>query len=589
MKETLIYLLFFGFVFSVAQAQNSDLPKGLTPVEREAMAEYLETRATEAPGLRVPPSDPVRTMAEWEEIEYLAITWTQYIPVLRDIVKFAHTQCKILIICSDSSAVIDYLSLRNVPLDNVSFLQTGFNSIWMRDYGANSVYTNDVDSLILVDWIYNRPRPQDDVVPAGIANLLNLPLYSMTSAPEDLVHTGGNFMSDGQGTAFSSELVLQENAPGGQFNPTNKSEAEIDSLMKRFMGIDEYVKMTNLPYDVIHHIDMHMKLLDEETLLIGEYPQGEADGPQIEANLQYVLSQFQSTFGHPFEVVRVPMPPHNGNYPDTPGAHYRTYANAVFVNKMILVPTYEQQYDSTALRIIGEQLPGYEVVGINCNQIIPASGALHCITRAIGVRDPLLITHRRLRDTDDNLNDYLVSAEIQHRSGIQSAQVYYTTDTASGFQLASMTLVDSATNRWEGYIPSQYNDTTVFYYLDAIAQSGKQIQRPITAPDGFYEFHVSGPPTAQDDPLADWLDFPAAFPNPAKAITCVPVKATQRMQASVRLYDPAGREVKELFEGVLQVGESKFFFYAGDYATGTYTLVLDTEYGRLSQKILILE
>ena len=55
------------------------------------------------------------------------------------------------------------------------------------------------------------------------------------------------------------------------------------------------------------------------------------------------------------------------------------------------------------------------------------------------------------------------------------------------------------------------------------------------------------------------------------------------------LFDPAGREVKELFEGVLQVGESKFFFYAGDYAAGTYTLVLDTEYGRLSQKILILE
>jgi agmatine/peptidylarginine deiminase len=528
-------------------------------------------------------------MAEWEEIEYLVLTWTQYIPVLRDIVKHAQAQCKILIVCSDSSQVINYLSARNIPLDNVSFLQQGFNSIWMRDYGANTIYANAVDSLMLVDWIYNRPRPLDDALPAAIANQLGLSLFSLTTPPEDLVHTGGNFMSDGLGTAFSSDLVLEENAPGGQFNPTNKSEAEVDSVMHTFMGIEKYIKMESLPYDVIHHIDMHMKLLDEETLLVGEYPAGEADGPQIEANLQYVLSQYQSAFGQDFRVVRVPMPPHNGNYPDTPGAHYRTYANAVFVNKMILVPTYEQKYDTTALRIIGEQLPGYEVVGINCNQIIPANGALHCITRAVGVRDPLLITHQRLRDTDDNLNDYLVQANMQHRSGIQAATLYYTTDTAAGFQALPMTLVDSATHRWEASIPAQFNDTTVSYYLEATAFSGKQLQRPLPAPVGTYSFHVSGPLTAVDNPLEDWLDFQPAFPNPAREITCIPLYTKRKMPATLRLYDQLGREVKELFDGVLQVGESKFFFHASTLSPGTYTLQLQTELGQLSQKILVVQ
>ena len=38
------------------------------------------------------------------------------------------------------------------------------------------------------------------------------------------------------------------------------------------MGINRYITMPTLPYDGIHHIDMHMKLLDEETLLVGEYP-----------------------------------------------------------------------------------------------------------------------------------------------------------------------------------------------------------------------------------------------------------------------------------------------------------------------------
>ena len=103
-------------------------------------------------------------------------------------------------------------------------------------------------------------------------------------------------MSDGFGTGFSSRLVVDENGPGGFFNPTSKTEAEIDTLMKQFMGIKTYVTMPVLPYDGIHHIDMHMKLLDEETLLVGEYPFGIADGPQIEQNISYIQQNFTSVF-----------------------------------------------------------------------------------------------------------------------------------------------------------------------------------------------------------------------------------------------------------------------------------------------------
>lgn len=63
--------------------------------------------------------------------------------------------------------------------------------------------------------------------------------------------------------------------------------------MKKFMGIERYAKMEKLPYDGIHHIDMHMKLLDEETLLVGEYPAGIANGPQIEANINMCYPIFK--------------------------------------------------------------------------------------------------------------------------------------------------------------------------------------------------------------------------------------------------------------------------------------------------------
>ena len=68
------------------------------------------------------------------------------------------------------------------------------------------------------------------------------------------------------------------------------------------MGINRYVLMDKLPYDQIHHIDMHLKLLDEETLLVGEYPPGIADGPQIEQNLAYVVVELCFAMGRPLIV-----------------------------------------------------------------------------------------------------------------------------------------------------------------------------------------------------------------------------------------------------------------------------------------------
>ena len=137
------------------------------------------------------------------------------------------------------------------------------------------------------------------------------------------------------------------------------------------------------PYDGIHHIDMHMKLLDEETLLIGQFPAGVSDGPQLDSNIQSILANYNSVFGTPYRIVRIPMPSSTGGaYPPT--ASYRTFANNLFLNKTVIVPTYRPQFDTTGLRILAESLPGYNIVPIDCDEsgmnIISASGAIHCLT-----------------------------------------------------------------------------------------------------------------------------------------------------------------------------------------------------------------
>ena len=362
---------------------------------------------------------PKRTMAEWEELQALMITWRTHYGILAQIVDHAKEECEVIVVCNNASTASAQLeNTYGVDIsENVTFLEAPSNSIWIRDYGPNTIYTNDVDSLLLLDWIYNRNRPKDDSLVTSVSEHLGIPLLQTLEAPNDLVHTGGNFMADGLGMGFSSELVLDENGPFNTYGVSNHSEEDIDEIMYQYMGIDEYVKMDNLDFDLIHHIDMHMKLLDERTLLVGKYPEGIADGPEIEANIQYVLSNFTTHYGEPFDVIRIPMPPEpDGDYPDSNG-DYLTYANAVFVNNTILVPTYYEPYDSIALNIWRENMPGYNVQGINCNSIIPQSGAIHCITKELGVDKPLWISHNRISQACKD-EEILFEAQVMHKDNI---------------------------------------------------------------------------------------------------------------------------------------------------------------------------
>jgi agmatine/peptidylarginine deiminase/PKD repeat protein len=469
-------------------AQEPALPRHPTPEEIDQMGQgMLSSPKSFNPN---PPPAPVRTMAEWEEVEAVVITWTGYTSILTEIVRHAVNECTVIIITGNPGSTATALTNSNISLDNVILIQRPFDSVWIRDYGPWSVYQNDVDSLAIVDWIYNRPRYNDDVIPQAIAQHLGLPFYEATLPPDDLVHAGGNHLPDGMFTTFSSDLVLDENL--------DKTSSDLSAIFSDYLGVENYVILPKLPFDGIHHIDMHMRIIDEETIIIGEYPEGVSDGPAIEDNIRLIKSRVPTYFGNQYNIIRIPMPPDQFNrYPDQEG-YYRTYTNSLFLNKTIIVPVYEEQYDTTALRIYRENLPGYNVVGIDCNDIIPASGALHCITKLVGSGDPLWIAHPRLRDTYDTENDYLVQAVIKHRSGISAATLYYRMQEEGAYSEVPMSLTFPDEDTWTAAIPAQAAGTTIHYYIEAVANSGKQQVRPLVAPEGYFRFRVK----ALDLPVA---------------------------------------------------------------------------------------
>ncbi len=553
-----------------------DLPHYMNEAEKKAMENYVPpvflTDDTN------PPPTPVRTMAEWEEVQGIIVAWTSYTTIIRQIVDYAQDECLVFIVSTDSNSVKSFLTSGGVPLVNLKFVQASFNSVWCRDYGPWAVYSGVADSLKLVDWIYNRPRPLDDQVSVAFASYASLPIYQTTVAPNNLIATGGNFMVDGHGTGFSSRLIIDE-------NPT-QNETQINNIMNMYMGISRYIKMETLPYDQIHHIDMHMKLLDEETIMVGEYPAGVADGPQIELNLQYVLSNFQTCFGRPYKVVRIPMPPSaSGQYP--PNSSYYTYTNSVFINKTVIVPVYGLSQDSTALRIYREALPGYRIVGINASGMISALGAIHCITKEIGVFEPVFISHAKLLNTSSTATPYQVRAYAKSRSGIAGASLYWRTDTTQAYSAVAMTL---SQDTFRASIPAQPLGTKVYYYISATSNSGRTVTKPITAPQGFMKFSIdnqTGVTGAQSIPAEYSLS--QNYPNPFNPQTVITFNLGAKGNVTLKVYDALGREVSSPVNEVKEPGVHNVRFDASRISAGVYYYKLTAGEFTATKKMVVVK
>ena len=219
--------------------------------------------------------------------------------------------------------------------------------------------------------------------------------------------------------------------------------------------------------------------------------------------------------------------------------------------------------------------------------MINLGGAVHCITKEVGVKNPLVINHRRLDNIfGANPAAYEVRATIRHKSGIAGGSVFYKTELTSPYQELAMTLISAGENLWTATIPQQPNGSTVYYYIRATANSGKQIARPMPAPEAYFQFTVTVP-TSIKDLKAGTAQLGEVFPNPGGAITCIPVFSANGGSATIELLDCVGHRVECIFSGNLTSGESKYFFRAEQLTSGLYFVSLQSGDTRQLQKVTV--
>ena len=195
-----------------------------------------------------------------------------------------------------------------------------------------------------------------------------------------------------------------------------------------------------------------------------------------------------------------------------------------------------------------------------------------------------MISHLPLEDTNNNTTPYTVEAYISHRSGISTASVHYALSPDGPWNEVSMTDTGNGED-FTADIPAQTTGSTIYYYISSEAVSGKTGTRPMPAPSGWWKFNVTGGIGIAEAELGS---FSPIFPNPASAITCIPVKLLSGSDCVITLYNALGAEVQQIHSGFLPAGERKLFFDASTLAPGAYAVSLEID-GRLahSQRVMI--
>ncbi len=370
--------------------------------------------------------DQVRPMVEWEPMKALVLQWPAgYLgnksasQTMLEISKNASTVANVIIVTSAGGtavmkdALADHGISQNVINTKFYFQETALDAIWLIDSGPLPIVDKEKNTFAFADFRYYHDRPYDDGVPTILGrNLSKLGFSANTATYRMQVNTeGGTFQATSDGICFTASrqifyMMCDEGACNGntvgapawadnQYVNINAVQnhskvAELKEHWGKYLGCKDVVVVHSITDDGTGHLDMLFKVVDDHTILIGEYkaPYQGNTGQQENAALLDESAAFLAAYTKPdgskFTVHRMIMPGHRST---DEGMVPFTYLNSTFVNGMNLWPAYTYP-EWVASRNEAEDtwkdvMPNYTHVWIESAILSFWSGAIHCITRTI--------------------------------------------------------------------------------------------------------------------------------------------------------------------------------------------------------------
>jgi len=326
--------------------------------------------------------------AKTDWVEYLDEAERNFIEIINAIIKFQ----KCLVICVD----VEYVKTKFTPHANLFFVEYQGDDTWARD--CSVVCVQDGDDIKLLDFTFDGwgakfEAAKDNAMSKNLAKYYNKKVLSL-----DFILEGGAIESNGDGLILTtSQCMKSRNNPKLKLGFQNKSDTSIGSEalalpktienLKKYLGAKE-ILLLNHGYlagdDTDSHIDTLARFCDKKTII---YIKCEDKDDEHYKELKLMESELK-VLAQKYNLKLIPLPFAHAIHYDNERLP-ATYANFLFVNGGVLVPTYGVDEDEEALEIFRKTFKDREIVAIDCQTLIRQHGSLHCVTmnfsRGVGI------------------------------------------------------------------------------------------------------------------------------------------------------------------------------------------------------------
>jgi agmatine deiminase len=338
--------------------------------------QYLTTRVLPAEWVRQTGVMLVWPHEQTDWADQLEAVEKTYFDIAREIAR----RETVLIVCCDEDQrawIHDRLRLEGIDPAAVRFAIGPFNDTWIRDYGPLTVF--DEGRPKLLDFRFNAwggkyPASLDDALNCALhdqGTFGNVPMEAVS-----LVLEGGSIDTDGAGSLLTTSRCLL--APSRNHGLDRRA---LESRLKRLLGIERVLCLEHgclAGDDTDSHIDMLARFCDADTIAYTacEHPNDEHYEPlrAMEAELQ----SFRTRSGKPYRLIALPLP--TAVYHAKGQRLPASYSNFLIINGAVLLPTYNDSADQTAVERLQETFLDCDIVSVDCTSLIQQYGSLHCMT-----------------------------------------------------------------------------------------------------------------------------------------------------------------------------------------------------------------
>jgi agmatine deiminase len=268
-----------------------------------------------------------------------------------------------------------------VDLAQVRFHRVPTDRIWTRDAGPIFVRTGAGTAIARFRfnaWAKYPDWKRDDKIPEKAAKKLKLPLQPVVHNTRPVVLEGGSIDVDGTGTLLTTEECLLD--PTVQVRNPGFSRADYEAVFRQALGVTHTIWLgKGIAGDDTHgHVDDLARFVGPRTIVLVDEPDGsDANHRPLAENRERLQSARLADGSRP-EVVALPMPaPLAFSGQRVPAS----YANFYITNAAVLVPTFNDPRDRTALGILAELIRDRPVIGVHALDLIWGLGTLHCMSQ----------------------------------------------------------------------------------------------------------------------------------------------------------------------------------------------------------------